>query len=337
MKAKWIIALVAALGLASPVQAAGGSLQFSLGVRASAFEAGERVVVQLTVANSGKGGQSLLDWQAPEVDLDDALFAVTRDGKAVDYAGPVVKRGASDKGNSLRLDGGARLVREIDLTDAYDFGETGDYEIQYRTADFVSNAVAVRVVGRARSEKPLVRDLSLTPQITSSVAFSGRCSATQQATILNAVGEASSYAGGATAYLNGSPSATLRYTTWFGAFATTGWSTAGRNFTAIKDAFDNKPLTVDCGCKKSYYAYVYPAKPYVIYVCRAFWSAPLTGTDSKAGTLIHEMSHFYAVASTNDWAYGQTAAKNLALTDPAKALDNADSHEYFAENTPFQP
>ena len=63
----------------------------------------------------------------------------------------------------------------------------------------------------------------------------------------------------------------------------------------------------------------------------------MTGTDSKAGTLIHEMSHFTVVAGTDDWAYGQTAAKSLAFSDPAKALDNADSHEYFAENTPAQP
>ena len=109
------------------------------------------------------------------------------------------------------------------------------------------------------------------------------------------------------------------------------------HFTAIKDAFDNKPITVDCGCKKTYYAYVYPTQPYKIYLCGAFWAAPVTGTDSRAGTLIHEMTHFNVVASTDDWAYGQTAAANLALTDPAKALDNADSHEYFAENTPALP
>ena len=81
----------------------------------------------------------------------------------------------------------------------------------------------------------------------------------------------------------------------------------------------------------------YPNQPYKIYVCNAFWSAPMTGTDSKAGTLIHEMSHFNAVAATDDWAYGQTAAKSLAISNPTKALDNADSHEYFAENTPAQP
>jgi peptidyl-Lys metalloendopeptidase len=95
-------------------------------------------------------------------------------------------------------------------------------------------------------------------------------------------------------------------------------------------------IAINCGCNQSYYAYVYPTRPYEIFVCRAFWSAPNTGTDSKAGTLIHEMSHFNVVAGTDDWAYGQTAARNLASSDPAKALDNADNHEYFAENTPSQ-
>jgi peptidyl-Lys metalloendopeptidase len=48
------------------------------------------------------------------------------------------------------------------------------------------------------------------------------------------------------------------------------------------------------------------------------------------------MSHFTIVADTDDWAYGQSAAKSLAKSNPAKAVDNADSHEYFSENTPAQ-
>jgi peptidyl-Lys metalloendopeptidase len=79
---------------------------------------------------------------------------------------------------------------------------------------------------------------------------------------------------------------------------------------------------------------VYPTQPYKIYVCNAFWSAPTSGTDSKGGTLVHELSHFNAVAATDDHAYGQSAAASLAISNPTRALDNADSHEYFAENTP---
>ena len=106
----------------------------------------------------------------------------------------------------------------------------------------------------------------------------------------------------------------------------------------MQNAFTSQPLTLDCKCKKpSVYAYVYPTQPYKIYLCGAFWKAPLTGTDSQGGTLIHEMTHFDVVAGTDDWAYGQSAAKALAISDPAKALNNADSHEYFAENTPAQP
>ena len=46
------------------------------------------------------------------------------------------------------------------------------------------------------------------------------------------------------------------------------------------------------------------------------------------------MSHFNVVAGTDDVVYGQTACRSLAQSDPAGARNNADSHEYFAENTP---
>jgi peptidyl-Lys metalloendopeptidase len=49
------------------------------------------------------------------------------------------------------------------------------------------------------------------------------------------------------------------------------------------------------------------------------------------------MSHFNVVAGTDDVVYGQSAARNLADTDPDAAITNADSHEYFAENTPALP
>jgi len=46
------------------------------------------------------------------------------------------------------------------------------------------------------------------------------------------------------------------------------------------------------------------------------------------------MSHFDVVAGPDDVVYGQSGAINLAITDPDAAITNADSHEYFAENTP---
>jgi peptidyl-Lys metalloendopeptidase len=165
-----------------------------------------------------------------------------------------------------------------------------------------------------------------------SLSFS-KCTAAQQSTVTTAVSAGMSMVTDGDAYMaKGAVGA--RYNKWFGATDAARVSTIKSHYVALKDAFANKPITVDCGCNKTYYAYVYPTKPYVIYVCKAFWSAPMTGTDSKGGTLVHEMSHFNVVASTDDWVYGQSGAASLAISDPAKAIDNADSHEYFGENTP---
>lgn len=121
-------------------------------------------------------------------------------------------------------------------------------------------------------------------------------------------------------YLSGTPSATLRWTTWFGAASTVaGWGTIREHYANAHDAFYTKTVVVDCSCEQpGIYAYVYSNQPYKIYVCPAFWSSPAMGTDSKAGTLVHEMVHFTIVAGTSDYAYGQTACKNLAISSPAQ-------------------
>ncbi len=84
------------------------------------------------------------------------------------------------------------------------------------------------------------------------------------------------------------------------------------------------------------YAYVYPTdKTHTIYLGNAFWSAPAKGTDSKAGTIAHEMSHFRDIGGTKDGfpdsIYGLSGSRELARTDPAKALQHADTFEYYIE------
>ena len=262
------------------------------------------------------------------------LAGVLLDGEAVSFTGPHYNRPSATEKDFLTLAPGESLSRTVDLGEVYDLSRTGIYGVRFDVASqkLQSNDVTLWIEGRA-SAKP--SDGPVT-QLTSSISYTN-CTTTQQSTVLQALNAASTMANDASGYLNTTtPSGTPRYTTWFGAYSSSGWGTAKSHFTAIKDAFDTKPVTVDCKCKKSYYAYVYPNQPYKIYVCSAFWSAPMTGTDSKGGTLIHEMSHFTAVAGTDDHVYGQSGAKSLAISNPTNALDNADSHEYFAENTPFQ-
>jgi peptidyl-Lys metalloendopeptidase len=152
------------------------------------------------------------------------------------------------------------------------------------------------------------------------------------------VAQARLYSEDAKGYLAGNNGLNPRYTTWMGAYVSSRYTTVSQHFVAIDAALDQTggKVKINCGCNQNYYAYVYPNKPYEIFVCKVFWTAPTKGTDSKGGTLIHETSHFDVVASTDDWVYGQTGAKSLAISDPTKAIDNADSHEYVAENNPFQ-
>jgi peptidyl-Lys metalloendopeptidase len=325
--------------------AARAELRIDLAPQQAAYRANDPVLVDVTITNVGAKQAKLLSWMLPAADLEESLFTVTRGGQRAEFLGAHFKRARAEAGDFVHLAPGASLTRQVDLARFYDLSQTGDHDLQLvvdedelrpddgaRAAAVTSNTARVWIEAHARpAPEPVVVDT-----LAGSLSFS-RCTTTQQATVTQAMGVANSMSDGALSYLGGTPTASPRYTTWFGAFSSGGWSTAKSHFTAIADAFDNKPVTIDCGCNKKYYAYVYPTQPYVIYVCSVFWQAPLSGTDSKGGTLVHEMSHFNVVAATDDHAYGQSACKSLAISSPTSALGNADSHEYFAENTPALP
>jgi peptidyl-Lys metalloendopeptidase len=324
------------------VDPAAGDVSVTLAVDKTSFGASERVIVKVTLTNDSDSPIRLLSWYAPSGELEEDLFSVVSEGQEIEFTGPHYKRAAPASDDFVILAPGKSVSREVDITEYYDLSKDGDYGIRYaldilesgsaQPVTLQSNLVNVWVEGRASTQQKPTPDG--TSSFTSSIAFS-KCTADQQNVVLQGVGAASAMADGASAYLNNTtPSGTPRYTTWFGSYNSNGWGTAKTHFTAIKDALDTKPLTFDCGCRKKYYAYVYPNQPYVVYLCNVFWSAPVSGTDSKGGTIIHELSHFSVVAGTDDWVYGQSGAKSLAISDPNKALNNADSHEYFAENTP---
>lgn len=85
------------------------------------------------------------------------------------------------------------------------------------------------------------------------------------------------------------------------------------------------------GCRGWRMAYAAPTRR-IIGLCPGFFRAAMEGFDSRWGTLLHEASHL--AAGTGDHAYGQEAALILAKADPARAAENADNYEYFAESLP---
>ncbi|CAE6500665.1 unnamed protein product [Rhizoctonia solani] len=171
------------------------------------------------------------------------------------------------------------------------------------------------------------------------LSFTG-CSADQQSQIKEAATASDAMVSNANSYLSGLASGKPRYTTWFGTFDKSRYNSLASHFKNI--GTDASSMNYDCSDCLTHpsmdypntYAYVDPNVPTKIYLCGAFWRAPTTGTDSKAGTIVHENSHFVANGAVEDHVYGQGDAQALAKSNPAQAIMNADSHEYFAENTP---
>ena len=63
----------------------------------------------------------------------------------------------------------------------------------------------------------------------------------------------------------------------------------------------------------------------------------MVGTDSKAGTLIHEATHVtYHLPDTDDHSVFYENCEQLAINNPFHAATNGDSYEYFSENSPFR-
>lgn len=347
-----------ALALCVSAQAASNGVTVSISPDKHTLGKSDDVVLNVTISNTSSSPQYVLKWHTPfGGEIEESLFDVTRDGVKVPYLGAHYKRPAPTAADYYVLKPGASFSAKVELSALYDMSITGDYTIRYDTkslslfsaelsghglgavqreiGEIKSPPVTIWIEGRLPrgtvAQEAQTIDAMRSALAAGSLSFN-RCTASQQSTITTAVSTGLSMVTNGDAYMNGSIGA--RYNKWFGVTDSARVSTVKSHYVALKDAFANKPITVDCGCKKTYYAYVYPTKPYIIYVCKAFWSAPMSGTDSKGGTLVHEMSHFNVVASTDDWVYGQSGAASLAISDPAKAIDNADSHEYFGENTP---
>jgi peptidyl-Lys metalloendopeptidase len=367
---RWALGAALSVAVLSSQAAPVDNLEVRLNTDKAMLKGDQDAVVTLSITNRGSTPISILKWALPSDKSEGMLFRVTRDGEEVEYLGAIYKRKPPTAADYVKIAPGETLKREVELTANYDMTSGGHYSVEFNS--YSQHLFAVSASGAARSfdteglgagmqrgegslqsapahlwiehsmasEARRQAKASVTPMVAGGggISYTGSCSASRQSTLVSAVTAATNYATAANNYLAGTPSATQRFTKWFGTYSSANWSQVKGHYANEVTAFNTKPLVLDCSCTDTgTYAYVYPTQPYKIYVCGAFWSAPMTGTDSKGGTLVHEMSHFNVIAGTQDYAYGQTAAASLAKSNPTKARMNADSHEYFAENTPSLP
>jgi peptidyl-Lys metalloendopeptidase len=196
--------------------------------------------------------------QTPFAGVQAPLFDVTRDGLSVGYLGVEATRPPPTAHDFIALGPGkARSVR-VELSALYRMDITGAYSVRYR-------ADRLRVYTRPDARRP--QGAAATAPVVAAVWIDGRLP-------------------------RGMPEPSPGAAPAGGGVTFSHCSNAQQDSVAASiragDAAD-LPVTVDCACTRPWYAYVYPNEPATIHVCKAFWTAPATGTVSRRSVLLHEM------------------------------------------------
>ncbi|GGN99457.1 peptidase M35 [Actinoplanes lobatus] len=311
------------------------------------------LTVRVTVRNTSSSAVDVLSRDLPQARESKAVLAVTRDGVPVPYRGKLAKLTAPTAADYTHIPAGGTYAVTVNLADNYDLSRPGTFTVALASTQVralngataprqdtlrvdagratVRTSAGIRSTSKVSSVAPTTTEQVKLAAAAVSITYRG-CTTSEQTALKTAVTNAATYSQKSQTWLAANPSGGGAYTTWFGTYSSSRFTRVTSAYSKITSELTSKALTLDCTSNEDYYAYVYPDEPYIIYLCNAFWTAPATGTDSKAGTLIHESSHFTVNGGTDDHAYGQTAAKQLAASSPSNAVDNADNYEYFAES-----
>ena len=311
----------------------------------STFSASDSLSVIIRYTNvSNSSIRMLTRGTALENEINENFLTVKYQGQALAYSGRHVKRLPPTDSDYISLSPGQSASGTIDLSSGYPMFKKGIYEVSYKNVELnfssalskSSNAVTMELV-----QDRLIQAQARTPNID------GSCNATQRAQITEALGIAERISITARDALRSAPvelrPTARRFTEWFGQVSTERYSTAQLAFDRIASALSNQTIGFDCTCnisnRENVFAFVFANDPFNMNVCPVFFRVPPSGTDSRSGTIVHEISHFNVVIGSDDFqsALNQSGSRQLANSNPSLAIRNANAFEYFAENTPFLP
>ncbi|OQA33970.1 MAG: hypothetical protein BWY56_01944 [Acidobacteria bacterium ADurb.Bin340] len=291
--------------------------------------------VLVRVSNTKLKKVSFLRYNTPLHGMEANLFRILRDGQPVKYIGKLALRVGPTEQDWVTLLPNESITAEVDLSEHYALDRAGDYSVQFRypvavrdeestglrsaedaveTPEVESDVVNVWV-GEVRSVVPPV-------ETRATRGFSG-CTITQQ----NSINAAYSVSRTMAARAHNALANNSTYQTWFGAYTTTRANTVKSNYRGIYYAHNGNWNSTCTTCESGVIAYVYPSRPYNVWVCSYFHQF---GATEKGSFLLHEASHWNAAAGTDDYGYGTTFCRNLARTNPGNAIWNADNYRYYA-------
>jgi hypothetical protein len=329
---------------------------------ASNYRLGEPILVTFEISNTGRETYQILIWDTPFDNEPLDFLTVRRDSEELEYDGRLVKRGNPTDADYLTIAPGESQTADVDISRMYPIARPGEYTATLNTTlyDAFPASDATKVTPRhsdahehhqldptsvrftvtdggepALTAGQAARQVSTRAQVDAKAkapGFNGGTAA-QQADTVTAHTNAQYYAAVAAQQLRTTPgNSNALYKEWFGAFDQARYDAVTKHFTDISHVLDTEQVTYDLtgtDCQPSYFAHTYKGAR-TVWLCGLYLSASQTGTDCKFGTLDHEWSH--AVCGTEDNAYRESGCRDLAISDPSKAVNNADSHEYFAEH-----
>lgn len=146
----------------------------------------------------------------------------------------------------------------------------------------------------------------------------------------------------------------VHFQRWFGTYTQRRAAKVRTNFKSMLRTIRSGGVTFRCknkidrGCQSGEFAFVHVMTTYEINLCPAFFVLPKFAdlrpgqVDSehgtRAGVIIHELSHFRSAGDTDDYCYARAVCADMAQYDPTRTVENADSYQYFAEDiTYFEP
>lgn len=324
----------------------------SLAQDSAYFGAETSVEATFTVENTGSEPLYVLDRELPFAGFKGDLFEVRRDGEPVDYTGQLHRFAPARPVDFRRIEPGEQISGKIDLEGVYDFSLPGTYTVRFR-----GRATAFRKdleggfvpLSRLRRGEALQFDVERderslqakpAPQLESAtgrsiVPFTLFCSATRTQQILQAVPLADQMATKALTALSTFGGPPNDYVKWFGPWTVNNQLNLFFDFANIQDTLDDRQLWFYCDCTEpGTIAWTQKSTQGVIHLCSAFWTAPMNGFNSKADTIVHEVSHWPTWGGdTDDYAYGINNCQAIASIT-AWSLDNAANFAYFAADQP---
>lgn len=312
----------------------------------SEYSSNDALKIKVSYTNVSSEDIRFLKWNtALEGYIRHDFIEVWLEGEKIAYTGIHVKRLPPKDSDYIILKPSETASEIVDLADGYEISQKGNYTLMYEGSGHADDEQSLKIIGGATLNVTEVRKVSAKVELKQTPIIDSSCNSTQVTQINQALTIAEQISITARDALNNAPvdqrASAERYLEWFGAYSEARYETVRSGMQKITDALINQRIGFDCTCnidgRENVFAFVFTNDPFNMNVCPVFFLTTPAGTDSRAGTIIHEISHFNVVAGTDDFssALNQSGSRSLANSNPANAIRNANAFEYFAENTPF--